>query len=336
MTVSYQLTEEDFIHYHKWAFKRQLLGGLGIAYQVALVITWIFTTGQKGFEHLIAALVLLLVFAVLYFSIDYFYGKYRMRKVLQSHPSSLLPKTCTITHDGLAFNTEANLLIWESIQSIERNQGFLILTQMDKNVILIPVRAFEQPLDAVNFFSKVTHAIEHDPKHSSVRAKTVKNRPAIWLIVLCIIPGVGALAGLWLIYTGLMVYKKNWVIALGVASIVITVLAYSLKMKSNGGENYWRTDPTQLQLKHLVKEIEYYKVEKGTYPRSLDQLNMPDFSYTDPFAFSPDGKPLPYTYEQVQDGYRLFSVGEDGKPHTADDLFPEINQTPYSSFGLKK
>jgi len=55
--------------------------------------------------------------------------------------------------------------------------------------------------------------------------------------------------------------------------------------------------------------------ELGSFPATLDELNLPASRTTDPWGF-------PYHYEVYADGgdYKLISVGPDGTFNTSDDI----------------
>jgi hypothetical protein len=87
--------------------------------------------------------------------------------------------------------------------------------------------------------------------------------------------------------------------------------------------------------------IEAYHREQGRYPvrlatftqlpYSLRLINIQDFSVG---VFS---RPREYRYDLAPDGrtYTLFAVGADGRPGTADDLFPELPDSVVGHSGYR-
>ena len=94
----------------------------------------------------------------------------------------------------------------------------------------------------------------------------------------------------------------------------------------------------------LVRNIEYYKLQKGSYPDSMQSLrdNFKEGELV--FSFTPSGpmtvgnKPRDFYYEIINNGknYYLFSVGADGIPFTTDDLFPIIDSAKDKNIGWLK
>ena len=79
-------------------------------------------------------------------------------------------------------------------------------------------------------------------------------------------------------------------------------------------------------LSTLVSEVEFYRLQHGVYPESLEQLqesqpNKPIFIYdTSSTPLSSEPFRLFY-YERSGDAhYYLRSVGNDGEPFTGDDV----------------
>ena len=98
------------------------------------------------------------------------------------------------------------------------------------------------------------------------------------------------------------------------------------------------TNVSQMQLNRLVKDVEFYKLQNGQYPDSLQQLKEDDklISIDDPIdAFGSKGW-KPFNYKKVGEKYLIFSSGIDGIPYTKDDLFPTIEINDSSKIGFLK
>ncbi len=82
----------------------------------------------------------------------------------------------------------------------------------------------------------------------------------------------------------------------------------------------------------LVRHIEYYKLQQGTYPDSMEVLraNLKDgemvFSYDMSGPMNMNSQQRDFYFEVVNDGrnYLLFGIGQDAVPFTQDDIFPII------------
>jgi hypothetical protein len=166
-----------------------------------------------------------------------------------------------------------------------------------------------------------------------------RERPPYWLGLLCLIPLVGAFVGLGLLLYGLIRYKDKWLAIIGAAGILFTVFVYGTLFYAMNHASIFKkgfTSISQMQLNSLVKNIEFYKLQRGHYPDSLQQLWDEDklTPINDPIQISQQRSNSYYNYQQVGDKYTLFSSGEDGMPGTQDDLFPQITINDSTKIGL--
>jgi len=95
------------------------------------------------------------------------------------------------------------------------------------------------------------------------------------------------------------------------------------------------TQISKLQIKQVVMDIEFYKLQYGHYPDSLPQLQDTDALV--PITDAAPGmqtKIAYYNYERIEEKYTLFSSGMDGVAGTKDDFYPEIDIPDSSKIGL--
>lgn len=168
-----------------------------------------------------------------------------------------------------------------------------------------------------------------------------KSKPPYLLGLICIIPLVGLFVGLGLLLYGLLKYKDKWLSIIGAAGIVWTIIFYATLFYAGKNATVFRKGfegIAQMQLNSLVKNIEYYKLIHGQYPDSLKQLKNDDkfVSIDDPSQGMSAKGAVFYNYEKMGDQYLLFSSGQDGLPHTKDDLFPQVTTAERSKIGLIK
>lgn len=105
------------------------------------------------------------------------------------------------------------------------------------------------------------------------------NNPPYLFGLLCLIPLIGAFVGLGLILYGIFRYKDSKLIILGSMGLMITIVVYSLvfndlKHGKSTANNFAKI--SKIQLNGLVKSIEFYKLQNGVYPDSLEQINATD------------------------------------------------------------
>lgn len=88
----------------------------------------------------------------------------------------------------------------------------------------------------------------------------------------------------------------------------------------------------------LIPLVEFYKIENGDYPDSLQQLSKKTrWIFTaDPTQLNHLQKTVYFQYAHLGDHYTLFSVGPDGIAHTSDDIFPVIPDTGRIHYGWVK
>lgn len=174
-----------------------------------------------------------------------------------------------------------------------------------------------------------------------ITARPTKSKPPYLLGLLCLIPLVGAFVGLGLLLYGLLKYKDKWLSIIGAAGIVWTIIVYSTLFYAGTHMSVFKkgfVDISQMQLNSLVKNIEFYRLQYGQYPDSLQQLRDDDklAPIDDPVQGLQIKESSYYNYRKVGDKYSLSSSGQDGVANTKDDLFPQITISDSSKIGLIK
>lgn len=176
---------------------------------------------------------------------------------------------------------------------------------------------------------------------NSDTANTVqpKSNPPYLLGLLGFIPLVGAFVGLGLFLYGLIKYKDKWLMLIGIGGIVFSVVIYSSFFWGMKNASVFRQgfkELSQMQLNSLVRHIEFYNLQYGKYPDNLAALQAGDpmAPVSDPIQGSQLRKITDFEYQKIGDKYTVYSSGEDGKPGTADDLYPKIIITDSSRIGL--
>ncbi|MBO9732996.1 MAG: hypothetical protein J7623_30420 [Chitinophaga sp.] len=166
-----------------------------------------------------------------------------------------------------------------------------------------------------------------------------KSKPPYLLGLLGLIPLVGAFVGVALILYAILKYQDKWLAIIGAACITLTVIFYSALFYATTHADVFRkgfADIEQKQLVSVIKSIEFYKLSHGQYPDSLQQLLKDDELtpiYDGARGMKMTGRTL-CNYQKIGDKYTLFSSGQDGIPHTKDDLFPLVTITDSSKIGL--
>src|SRR5262245_47667872 len=147
--------------------------------------------------------------------------------------------------------------------------------------------------------------------------------------IMSFIPGFGVLFGLIAVLWGFLTKKVGgWKLALlGGPGIAFTVVLYAALyyvgfVQGGGIYDDLRPKLAEPTITSLVQAIEFYKVQNGRYPESLEALrkSLPESSL--PIVFDPtdttsSGPTRYYYYELIDaDHYYLLGVGADGRPFT--------------------
>ena len=161
------------------------------------------------------------------------------------------------------------------------------------------------------------------------------------------IPLIGIPFGFAAIIWGIVSRKMGHlrVALIGGGGIVCTIFLYAALfylgfVQTGGVYDRLRGQMARPQLDTLVQAIEFYRLQYGSYPDSLQQLQgsltQPSFiSIYDPTSIHLSTKLQAFYYERSgTDHYYLRSVGADGQPFTDDDVVPDIKLVPGSKVGL--
>jgi hypothetical protein len=158
------------------------------------------------------------------------------------------------------------------------------------------------------------------------------------------IPAVGVLFGIIAIIWGIA--RRAWqLIALGLCGIMFTVVAYGalfyFGMFQRGGiYDKLRSQLALTMLNDAVKDIEFYKLQHGRYPATVNEAEPKDKMqmnhFMDPTFMQHGSKDTHFFYQLDASGsfYFLRSVGADGIPFTSDDIVPTITEDERKNTGL--
>jgi hypothetical protein len=163
------------------------------------------------------------------------------------------------------------------------------------------------------------------------------------------IPLLGIPLGIVAVVWGLLTKRKGRIvlILLGTGGILFSVLLYASLfyfgfVRRGGVYDHLRAELAQTTLQSLVKEIEFFKLQKGTYPTTLEELLPPTansfVSVYDPTQMHlRDEKSRMFYYELQSDKehYYLLSVGPDRVPFTSDDIVPQFSPQETARMGLR-
>jgi hypothetical protein len=344
MEIEYQNTKADYQNFYKAYFSGQLRKRiLGVA--LFPVLIGLAAAGQpfQGQTFFIAFLVTLAAILILGFWLPYIITIIKLNRSIAKDPLYLAKHKLSTTETGITIESPSKTThrTWPNIHSFGAEGKIINITLADKRVFLLPKRFFASDDQVLDFLGIIQAGI-HSPKFALIQWPSASipqtSKPPYWLGLLCLIPLVGAMAGLGLLLYGLLKYKDKWLSIIGAAGIAWTIIFYSTLFYVGTHASVVKkglADIAQIQLNSLIKNIEFYKLAHGQYPDSLGQLVQDD-------KLAPINDPIQglkfkstyFNYEKVGGKYTLFSSGEDGIPNTKDDLFPQLPTRDTSRFGL--
>lgn len=345
MEIEFQLTEKDYERFYWLFFKGKVKKNAIGLIVVPLLIGYLIAGQPFDWVKFIYGLVISeFIYGGCFLFIPYFFKNRKQKRSLSSNPQYFEPVKLWSTEDGLYRVKKDETLKWEwkNITAIRSNTEFLWLILDNKKYYLIPQRAFSSYNEMQYFIGAIQdsinkyHRINQSPKKI---VQPIHNSPPYILGIICLIPLIGAFAGVLFIILGVSKYKDKWFTLIGVFGIVFTISVYSwlTYMDSHSltvKNGFISID--EMELNNLVINIEYYKVQHGEYPDSLQQLtdgNNTILIY-DPIQGRNNRTNTPFFYKRDSTKYELFSCGEDGKPHTKDDIFPQVTKSQVKNIGL--
>ena len=188
--------------------------------------------------------------------------------------------------------------------------------------------------------------MENTENHTHAAPQAKIHTAAYVLAAVSFIPLIGLLFGIAALVLSILGWRKRGakivalIASLGMLCTIVLygALFYFGFVQRGGVYDEMRRQLAVNTLSTLVSEIEFYRLQHGAYPESLEQLqksqpNKP-ILIIDPTG-TPFGQPRLFYYERSGDAhYYLRSVGNDGEPFTGDDILPDIGQSENGKIGL--
>ena len=164
------------------------------------------------------------------------------------------------------------------------------------------------------------------------------------------IPLIGVFTGIICILNALISRRPNSKLlgGLGFSGIMVSVLLYGsifYKMYEGDGFGGEAFEPHAISaMTSLVRNIEYMKLQNGSYPVSMEEIrgNLKEgemvFTYDMSGPMKMGTQQRDFYYEVVNSGenYLLFGIGLDAIPFTEDDIYPIIDPIKDKNIGWVK
>ncbi|MDF2454753.1 MAG: hypothetical protein K0R51_746 [Cytophagaceae bacterium] len=338
MEITLQKTSADykkFITYY--CFKHKLSQKLFIIVLIAAVCNG----SDRPFtltSYLINFIGAAFAYTFIFFLITYIKSTLRLTKTLKSHKHLLEEITIITTEIGIEIQYEAHKESWQwkDIKQVEDLPDYIYITWYSNlSSLILPKKYFSSANEAHLFYV----SIENKLLHSNGPIQKQDGRHLYNWGFLGLIPNVGVVAGFVLLFKGLFTYKDKKLIVIGIADILFTVVfwyVFTNFVIISSPFDEPKSKMAQSELNSIVKNIEFFHQQKGSYPDSLGQLRTEEeflFIY-DPFLETENENY--FHYSKIRDKYTLSSVGIDRLPNTLDDIYPTVTQGDTINFGFVK
>jgi hypothetical protein len=341
MEIQYQLSKSDYITFYKSYLKARIRRRpLGMVFFTIILI--IAISGKEFiWWRILSALISSPIITIgLLYLLPLVIILLRFNKILTKTPSLTNDRKISVVDKGIEVSwSEGNIVYrWQNIEEINSIAGYVYLILADKKLVCFPKSAFSSEAETGDFISLIQNKLFLYGRMSNGRDFKAKKKPSYFLGLLCLIPGWGAIAGIVFIAIGTFKYKDRVFVLIGSGGIVFTASLYYLSFFTNiFGFQSGMAKLSQRELNSVMKDVEFYKMRHSTYPDSLGQLGKDN---SDVLIYDPllpgetSGRAGEFNYQRVGDHYYLFSSGIDRKPHTKDDIYPELTATDSGKFGL--
>lgn len=346
MEIEYQNTETDYHSFYKAFYIDKLKKRGWIEILVCLICAFSFTLPAYDWHVFIVLFFLTIIgFFLIFYARPYLIAIRRFSKSIAKNKSFLERVKLIATDSGIIMESSGKSFKWDwlNIRAVKAYNSCIQIQLIDKSSLLIPKRSFASEDEEIDFLGIFESGIikAREVLNTSLRKFSKKSKPPYLLGLICLAPILSAYAGLAILLFGIFKYKDKWFSLIGVAGIVWTIvfietIPYASKHISFIRSGY--VSLSQIELNTLVKNIEFYKLQHGEYPDSLKQLLRDDTlaSIVDPIRFNQNYQNKEFNYQKLVDKYTLYSSGEDGIPHTKDDLYPKVSITDNTKIGLIK
>jgi len=337
MEIEIQMTRKsgaNFLRYYH--FRKDFITKSIIPFLVIVLISYNLNfRNEHSWSHfLLTFLAIAFLFFLFRFYLPYVVSIFRLVKRLGRSPGNLEIDKISLISEGVNILRRDEMLFynWNNIKAITTYKQLICLTLFDRSFYLLPTDRFQSDTERDFFLDYIQNELK---KAGPQNVNQIYNKGWLGLI-----PLVGAFVGIWLVIQGVSKYKDKKLIIIGIAALSFTVAIYLSMIYYFQYSEQYRKDFavfSQPDMNSLVKSIEFYKIQNGSYPDSLEELTATDKMVIihDPILA---GKPVinkgQFYYKKMGNRYSLFSSGVDRIPHTDDDLLPSSDLFDSTKTGL--
>jgi len=314
--VEFQTTRKDYLEWNNFRLKKALKNKLTLLIIISILAGAFARDGHFDWVKSLLTLILFPAAMILFFYLlsngILIYKLYRLTLGQDNYKD---PRILTITDEGLiGTNSKTgnpNVFNWNRIASVYSTYNLVCIELSDRSTFVIPKRHFLPEDNERSFINAIESHLSKKVLWKKKEIISMQSKPSFW-------------------------YKNKLILILGAAGVILSIAIY-ISMSSFFDNAFFKNGFApfaQSDLNVLMKEVEFYKLQNGTYPDSLAQVyskgEVP--KYYDPTQ-STNGH-NGYNYQKIGNKYYLFSSGVDNIPHTADDIYPQMEPADTIKFGL--
>lgn len=321
--------EQFYFRYHRYKLKKSIT----VIAILSVFFGIVYCDSSYNWIKMIAATSISLIFFIsILFVLPYVQSLTRLSRAIKANPGYLDSCNLSITDDGMLIESsvEVSKVPWVQIVSVNTFNQYVILYFKNRVELLIPSRAFNSETEVKDFINTIRIEVS---KSNILSTDSLTEKPNYKQGFFCLIPIIGFFLGIMFVILGIFKYKDKWLILIGLLGIMFTPILYDAlfpELRNTGLRDEKNIEFVKGNMNNLIKDIEFYKIQHGVYPISLDMIDNPLIN--DLFQSDKKGS-TPYNYRVIGNKYMLFSSGVDRLPNTVDDIYPDI-ATDESKIGL--
>lgn len=320
MTDQFQVNKSDFRNYFFDLISKKILLKIFIVQLISLLI--LFQTAEVPLNRTNFFLSWIALFALLSFFFLILPSLIVLNRIIKKQRNSPFQDNITLVSDlkgknNLEIDERKEILFPNSYNILDATRSTLLILTANNHLIFLPKNKIKlEILQAIFSFSNT----------EDLKNPFRKNIPPYYLVLFCFIPIIGGVVGLIALLLGLVEYKNKILMVIGILGISATAMYFvNVVEKSKQFLHSYEVKKltAELRLNEIANSIEAYRLVHEVYPSNLGVLRFDELNLIDPFLeHSEKTTNKKFVYVKIDSGYKLFSVGPDGKKSTPDDVYP--------------
>jgi hypothetical protein len=282
MEVEFLVTAQDYRGFYRYlSFRRNI--GMKIAVIGLISFLYGYGLASRHFSlvnYLIDSLAVGLILFLLSIVFRYLIVLVKTRKALKRMEGSAVRRKIELTAGGLFVlpvgaaepEQQKKFWSWAAVRSVGVSAKYVYIVLINQGICLIPRQSFLSAEEADHFVFLLEAGIEQAWGSKRYRAKKLY----FWGL-LGLIPNFGVIAGLILLFKGAFQFGDKILILIGASDILFTILFWWIVDSTTFQRNAFadlHKQMAQTELNTIFRYVEFYKIQHGVYPDSLEELDL--------------------------------------------------------------